>query len=177
MVSGYPIGEVLPKHQSHSFGGYPSLSHCISEGILRLVYVFDVSSAALFTVSVYTPSCHFDVAHCCKEAGCGSVLVLDGNMKNSRDVCAAQYAGFVEYSGLPGRVTTGCMESPQQSSKFCSQHMTRISKKMRSSDDPDNRQGGVIEMILAKKTARNNTLYQVCTANSMHLSFSENLQA
>ena len=29
-------------------------------------------------------------------------MVPDGNMKNSRDICAAEHAGFVEYSGPPG---------------------------------------------------------------------------
>lgn len=30
------------------------------------------------------------------------MLVIDGNMKNRRDVCAASEAGFTEYEGLPG---------------------------------------------------------------------------
>lgn len=118
-------------------------------------------STSKYLIVHVQPTRHFVLAHRCKEAGCGTVLVLDGNMKNSRDVCAAQHAGFVEYSGLPGRVTTGCMESPEQSSKFCSQHVTRMSKTVRNRDDPENRQGGVIEMILAKKVTRNNTFYQV----------------
>lgn len=65
------------------------------------------------------------LAHRCKEAGCGSVLVLNGNMKNSRDVCAAEHAGLWSmYCGLPGRVTTGCMETPEQ---HCSRHKPRQS--------------------------------------------------
>ena len=47
------------------------------------------------------------------------VLILDGNLKNSRDVHAAEDARFVEYAGLPEQVKTGCMETPQQSGKFC----------------------------------------------------------
>ena len=101
------------------------------------------------------------IAHRCRKAGCGTVLVIDGNMKNCRDVCAAEHAGFVEYAGLPGRVTTGCMETPEQTSKFCSQHKPRQSNSKCGSDSPDNRFGEVIEMILAKKSTRSNTFYQV----------------
>ena len=100
------------------------------------------------------------LAHRCKEAGCGSVLVLDGNMKNSRDVCAAEHAGFVEYCGLPGRVTTGCMETPEQRSKYCSQHKPRQSVR-HCIDDERKSQGGVIEMIIAKKSTRTNIFDQV----------------
>ena len=53
-------------------------------------------------------------AHRCGKAGCGSVLVLDGNMKNRRDICAADCAGFIEYAGLPGKVKTGCMDTPER---------------------------------------------------------------
>lgn len=129
-----------------------------------------------YSMYMYTHTHHFVLAHRCKEAGCGTVLVLDGNLKNSRDVCAAQHAGFVEYSGLPGRVTTGCMESPEQSSKFCPQHVTRMSKTVRHRDDPDNRQGGVIEMILAKKVTRNNTFYQVLVTQCIFHLLSQNSQ-
>ena len=36
-----------------------------------------------------------DTAHQCHVKGCHSVLVLDGNMKNRRDVCKARHAGYV----------------------------------------------------------------------------------
>ena len=42
--------------------------------------------------------------HRCSVSGCGTVLVVDGNMKNHRSVCAASEAGYIEYDGLPGRV-------------------------------------------------------------------------
>ena len=113
---------------------------------------FQCSRYAKFLISI---------AHRCGKAGCGTVLVIDGNMKNCRDVCAAKHAGFVEYAGLPGRVTTGCMETPEQTSKFCSQHKPRQSSNKCSSDSPENHFGEVIEMILAKKSTRSNTFYQV----------------
>ena len=44
--------------------------------------------------------------HRCDRAGCGEVIILDGNMKNSRQVCFATEAGHTEFNGLPGTVQT-----------------------------------------------------------------------
>lgn len=96
--------------------------------------------------------------HFCDTKGCGSVLVLDGNMKNSRDVCAAVDAGFVEYTGLPGRVKTGCMSSPEQRSRFCSQHKPCKASSGDESQPPGHR---IVETILTKKVTWANTHYQV----------------
>ena len=63
--------------------------------------------------------------HKCNYPGCINVLVLDGNMKNRRDICSAKDAGYVEYPGLPGRIKTGCMASPAFKSRYCNQHVTR----------------------------------------------------
>ena len=82
-------------------------------------------------------------------------------MKNCRDVCVAEHAGFVEYAGLPGRVKTGCMETSEQCSKFCSQHKPRQAECSHSGEDQQHPQGRVVEMILSKKTTRANTFYQV----------------
>ena len=90
--------------------------------------------------------------HKCDEAGCGSVIVLDGNMKNSRQICEATDAGFVEHDGLPGMVKTGCMNTPDQKSRFCAIDKPR----QLISDDCS----GVIEMIVSKKTTRSTTFYQ-----------------
>ena len=40
------------------------------------------------------------------------MLVLDGNLKNQRDVCLAKDAGSINYSGFPGHVKTGYTASP-----------------------------------------------------------------
>lgn len=53
------------------------------------------------------------------------MLVLDGNMKNRRHVCNARDAGYIEYPGLPGKVKTGCMLTPEYKSKYCSEHKIR----------------------------------------------------
>ena len=84
--------------------------------------------------------------------------MLDGNQKNNRPVCAAEEAGFVEYAGLPGKVKTGCMATPEQSSLFCSLHKPRLSKAL-----PTQLEGhrGVIEMILRKKETRSAIHYEV----------------
>lgn len=38
------------------------------------------------------------------------MLVMDGNMKNHRDVCKATEAGFTKFDGLPGQVKIGCQK-------------------------------------------------------------------
>lgn len=67
----------------------------------------------------------FVSAHECKFPGCSTVLVLDGNMKNRRHVCNAKDAGYIEYHGLPGKVKTGCMLTPEYKSRYCGNHRIR----------------------------------------------------
>ena len=50
------------------------------------------------------------------------MLVLDGNMKNNREVCYAIDAGYTEFSNLPGRIRTGCPNTPAYKSRYCSVH-------------------------------------------------------
>ena len=63
--------------------------------------------------------------HKCNYPGCINVLVLDGNMKNRRDICYAKDAGFVQFPGLPGQIKTGCMASPAFKSRYCIWHSPR----------------------------------------------------
>jgi hypothetical protein len=67
--------------------------------------------------------------HECHYAGCTNVLVLDGNMKNRRDICYAKDAGYVRYPGLDGHIKTGCMMSPAYKSYFCEKHKDRSCSK------------------------------------------------
>ena len=54
---------------------------------------------------------------------CGSVLVLDGNMKHRRDVCYAKDAGIIQFDGLPGSIKTGCpAATPAFKCRYCIQH-------------------------------------------------------
>ena len=54
------------------------------------------------------------------------MLVIDGNMKNHRDVCSATEVGFITFQGLPGKVKTGCQLTPDVRSRYCSKHKLRI---------------------------------------------------
>ena len=94
--------------------------------------------------------------HRCSKAGCGSVLVIDGNLKNHRSVCAASEAGYVQYAGLPGKIKTGCTNTPCQKSRFCPAHKPRT-----LTTDNEGSSSKVIEMILEKKTLRSHTMYKV----------------
>ena len=105
---------------------------------------------------------HTCTAHHCTSKGCGTVLVLDGNQKNNRPVCAAEEAGYVEYANLPGRVKTGCLNTPEQQSTFCPMHKPWQAKMESSnSNSPDTPRHGIVETILNKKQTRNGTYYEV----------------
>ena len=69
--------------------------------------------------------CVFRIGHWCLKNGCGTVLIIDGNMKNHRAVCAASEAGHIQYAGLDGSVKTGCTNTPNQKNRFCSTHIPR----------------------------------------------------
>ena len=96
------------------------------------------------------------VAHVCDFDGCKNVLVIDGNMKNRHDVCAATEAGFIEYEGLPGVIKTGCQLSPGYQSKYCYHHAPRVTRAGNNDTEED-----IIKLITGKKTTRNGTYYQV----------------
>ena len=85
------------------------------------------------------------------------MLVIDGNMKNRRDVCAASEAGFVEYEGLPGMIKTGCQLSPTNYSKYCFEHAPRIS--CRTQDQLSDSREGVVRLITVKKETRGDVYY------------------
>lgn len=60
--------------------------------------------------------------HQCLTPGCNNTLVLDGNMKNHRCVCSATHAGYTAYKGLPGKVRSGCQNTPAYESSYCDLH-------------------------------------------------------
>ena len=98
------------------------------------------------------------------------VLVMDGNMKNHRDVCLAKEAGYAEFHGLPGRVKTGCPNTPQLMSRYCSLH-TPTAFKPQGDDSFDDttavtvpgKDDGQVAYITSKKQTRQTTFYQVFT--------------
>ena len=63
--------------------------------------------------------------------------VVDGNMKNHRQVCFATKAGYVDYRGLPGRVRTGCPNSPDYQSAFCHIHKPAVAMRQNIGDGDD----------------------------------------
>ena len=95
--------------------------------------------------------------------------MLDGNMKNHRDVCAARIAGYAEYEGLPRRVKTGCTNTPLLRSRYCAVHTPTAFTSVGSGGDECNSltsttaDSGLdqIAYILEKKTTRQNTFYKV----------------
>ena len=110
------------------------------------------------------------------------MLVIDGNMKNRRDICYAKSAGYIEFPGLSGSITTGCQASPAYKSRYCEQHKvvacdTKTFEPATSADNdkldapigPIQRSArkfkqegeNIISMIVAKKQTRNCTYYKV----------------
>ena len=95
------------------------------------------------------------------------MLVLDGNMKNRRDVCMAREAGYTVYENLPGTIKTGCLNSPEPNARHCKVHriracnpplsipMDEAAPKMTNSVEQ------VVEMILEKKVTRKAVYYKV----------------
>lgn len=123
-------------------------------------------------------------AHTCSFPGCGSVLVIDGNMKNYRDVCHAKDAGYIQFEGLQGSIKTGCSASPDYKSRYCFNHKNHACNLLycpeQTGEDGEDGELDVIpgpalrcssrsadsgnlvaELILAKKMTRKQTYYQV----------------
>jgi hypothetical protein len=138
-----------------------------------------------FTPSYYEAFTIKYAAHACTFPGCRSAIILDGNMKNRRQVCNAEDAGYVEFPGLPGKIKTGCIATPEYKSKFCSLHTARAYKgsptqglqreelgsmctdvSSTPTQEMKRRKGSgepVVEMLLEKKRVlRDKTLYKVC---------------
>ena len=100
----------------------------------------------------------YPVAHSCSYSGCGRVLVLDGNMKNHRDICLARSAGIVEFKNLPGQITTGCINTPAYKSRYCVDHTPSTSESGSSTK----------AIITGKKCTRTGIYYQVILLLSMY---------
>ncbi len=96
-------------------------------------------------------------------------------MKNHRDVCYAINAGYSEYAGLPGRVRTGCPNTPDYKSLFCALHKPAVALRSAGVAEPqdtckssssqtlsqqDSSQEP-IGLIIGKRSTRNSTLYKV----------------
>ena len=93
--------------------------------------------------------------HQCEKAGCRSVIVLNGNMKNNRSVCLATHAGYAEYDGLPGTIQTGCPNTPAHKSRFCSLHKPTVAQS--------GTENATCTIIVGKRTTRQSVTYEACT--------------
>ena len=96
-------------------------------------------------------------------------------MKNQRDVCYAKDAGFMKFDGLLGSIKTGCPATPAFKCRYRNQACELLSSEvadeeldvstgptLRSAKTKRYPGSPVAEMILAKKTTRKQTYYQVC---------------
>jgi hypothetical protein len=105
----------------------------------------------------------FVTEHRCECPGCGSVLVLDGNMKNNREVCYATRAGYTEFSGLVGQIATGCPNSPAFKSRYCTYHSPfAVSPQEEGSSPLSDQESQLAAIITGKRLTRTSTFYQVC---------------
>jgi len=87
------------------------------------------------------------------------VIVIDGNLKNRRDICASTSAGLLSFNGLPD-IKTGCQATPGWQSKFCYDHAPRRSKiSLDASEDLCSEQA--IQFVTGKKQTRGGIYYEV----------------
>ena len=114
---------------------------------------------------------YFASEHHCDSAQCRRIIVIDGNMKIHRDICAARAAGYAEYDGLPGRITTGCTNTPQLRSRYCSAHApTAFSSVGEEAVCPHHCENGFdqVAYILDKKTTRQTSFYKVVASSTLY---------
>ena len=93
-------------------------------------------------------------------------------MKNHRDVCSAHEAGYAEFNGLPGKVKTGCPNTPQPMSRYCPAHTPTVftPQWLDPGDDVSDSSSlqaipshkDQVAYIVSKKTTRHTTFYEVC---------------
>ena len=103
------------------------------------------------------------------------MLIIDGNMKNHRDVCFASHAGYTKYSGLPGKVCTGCPNTPDYSSRYYKIHKPTVATPQVSEQGTDDHppkslvQEDQVGLIISKRVTRKSVLYQVSVIASLVL--------
>lgn len=105
-------------------GRLPHVQSQIACNVFGLIYIvtlcvlIPISSPYSDTLLCMHITCTLLIDHRCEKAGSGSVIVLDGNMKNNPSVCLGTHAGYAEYDGLPGAIQTGCPNTPAHKSRF-----------------------------------------------------------
>ena len=76
------------------------------------------------------------------------MIVLDGNMRNQREVCKAKNAGYLQFPGLFGKIKTGCTATPAYNSRYCGNHTPYVVKSTTDNVDDSER---IVEVALGKK--------------------------
>ena len=104
--------------------------------------------------------------HKCDQHGCGSVIIVDGNMKNHRDVCLATHAGYAKYKGLPDAIKTRCPNTPEFKSRFCTLHKPNLptpgnDEHLSLASTPSSSQQRQPGLVIGKRSTRQGTLYEV----------------
>ena len=86
-------------------------------------------------------------------------------MKNHRDVCAANEAGYAEFEGLTGKIKTGCTNTPQLMSRYCRTHIPTTFTPLSNVEESEVRtslpRSEQLALIVSKKCTRQGTLYEV----------------
>ena len=114
------------------------------------------------TVIATKYTCKFVVTgHCCQKKGCGLALIIDGNMKNHRNICCATAAGYTEYKGLNGKVQTGCLNTPAYKSSYC--HLHKPTMSVQKGGDSECTKEKPVGLIVSKNETRKTAFYQVKT--------------
>ena len=98
------------------------------------------------------------------------MIVLDGNMKNQREVCKAKDGGYLQFPGLFGKIKTGCTATPAYNSRYCGNHTPYVVKSTTENVDDSER---IVEVVLGKKITRNQTYYQVRDYNNCNVLHAE----
>ena len=110
--------------------------------------------------------------HKCEKPGCIQAVILDGNMKNHRAVCAATHAGYIVYKDIPGQVRSGCQNSPAFDSS-CTIHKPILAMPQHVQLQNATSEGGELTLdihkaeeepvgiITNKRKTRSSTFYEV----------------
>ena len=99
--------------------------------------------------------------HRCQKQGCGEVFIIDGNMKNHRAVCLPRKLDMHNnHHGLPGKIRTGCPNTPDLRSRFCSKHKPTVVTPQPDQLEVEHSKG-LQGIIIGKKRTCQTTLYEV----------------
>jgi len=74
-------------------------------------------------------------SHLCATPGCSNVIVIDGNMKNCRQVCGVKDVTVCLFQSIAGEIKTGCINTPQKGYLVCKNHID--SACLYKDEDPD----------------------------------------